>query len=391
MAPFLSLSTSLFVVNCPYFDANQCRSCHHLKVPLAEQVAIKSEALEALLAGLPVKQWLAPVGGPEYGFRNKAKMVVLGAAHQPILGLVSPSGEPVSLCDCQLYPKDMQQLLHRLELFVRQAGIPPYRVDKQKGELKFILLTRSQVRGEYMLRFVLRTTDAIVRIERELQTLLADHPQIKVVSVNLQPVHMAILEGDEEIFLSEATRLEECFNDVPLYIRPKSFFQTHPEVAAKLYQTAREWTAQLKPNAIWDLFCGVGGFGLHCASKEIALTGIEIESEAIACAKMSAKTMGLENVQFTALDSTEFASGSDAKNKPDLIIVNPPRRGIGEALCHSLSEFAPKAILYSSCNPKTLAKDLRHISGYQISKVQLFDMFPHTDHFEVLVLLERLP
>ncbi|MGL5359854.1 MAG: 23S rRNA (uracil(747)-C(5))-methyltransferase RlmC, partial [Shewanella sp.] len=328
-----------------------------------------------------------PIFGAACGFRNKAKMVALGAAHAPVLGIVSPSGEAVSLWDCLLYPADMQALLLRLERFVQQAGIPPYRVDKAKGELKFILLTRSQVRGEFMLRFVLRSKVAIPRIERELPALLAQFPQIKVVSVNLQPVHMAILEGEEEIFLSANTRLEERFNDVPLFIRPKSFFQTNPEVAAKLYQTAREWVAEFAPRSLWDLFCGVGGFGLHCAGPDIALTGIEIEAEAIACAKMSAQMMGLNQVQFMALDSTDFAKGSSAADKPDLIIVNPPRRGIGEALCHSLSEFAPKAILYSSCNPATLAKDLAQLRGYRLTKVQLFDLFPHTDHFEVLALL----
>ncbi|MCG9728507.1 23S rRNA (uracil(747)-C(5))-methyltransferase RlmC [Shewanella sp. Isolate13] len=354
---------------------------------MPEQVAAKSQVLSQLLSDFEVEQWHQPVFGPDSGFRNKAKMVVLGAAHQPILGIVTPTGEPVSLCDCNLYPADMQQLLHRLELFVRQAGIPPYNVDKVKGELKFILLTRSQIKGEYLLRFVLRSHKSIERIERELPQLLREYPQIKVVSVNIQPVHMAILEGEEELFLTEQTRLSEQFNDVPLFIRPKSFFQTHPEIAAKLYQTAREWMAELKPDTLWDLFCGVGGFGLHCASKHSALTGIEISAEAITCAKLSAEAMGLTQVSFTALDSTGFAQGCDAKDKPDVVIVNPPRRGIGESLCQSLSAFAPKAILYSSCNPHTLAKDLATIQGYRVQKVQLFDMFPHTDHFEVLVLL----
>lgn len=359
---------------------------------MAQQLAAKTQELQQLLAPFIDKassQFLPPVVGESLGFRNKAKMVALGAAHAPILGIVSPSGEAVSLCDCLLYPADMQSLLHRLERFVQQAGIAPYRVDKAKGELKFILLTRSQVRGEYLLRFVLRSHDAIARIERELPALMTEFPQIKVVSVNIQPVHMAILEGDEEIFLTETTRLEERFNDVPLFIRPKSFFQTNPEVAAKLYQTAREWVAEFAPRSLWDLFCGVGGFGLHCAAKDIPLTGIEIEAEAIACAKMSAQLMGLDKVQFMALDSTDFAKGEAAEIKPDLIIVNPPRRGIGEPLCASLSEFSPQAILYSSCNPNTLAKDLTHIRGYRLTKVQLFDLFPHTEHFEVLALLVK--
>lgn len=359
---------------------------------MAQQLAEKNQELQQLLSPFIDKtgtKFLPPVVGESSGFRNKAKMVALGAAHAPVLGIVGPNAEAVSLCDCLLYPTDMQALLHRLERFVQQAGIPPYRVDKAKGELKFILLTRSQVRGEYMLRFVMRSLDCIKRIERELPALMAEYPQIKVVSVNIQPIHMAILEGDEEIFLTENTRLEERFNNVPLFIRPKSFFQTNPQVAARLYQTAREWVAEFAPESLWDLFCGVGGFGLHCASKDIALTGIEIEAEAIACANMSAQMMGLEKVQFMALDSTEFAKGDAASDKPELIIVNPPRRGIGAALCQSLSEFSPKAILYSSCNPKTLAKDLTHIYGYRLTKVQLFDLFPHTDHFEVLAMLVK--
>ncbi|WP_028772121.1 23S rRNA (uracil(747)-C(5))-methyltransferase RlmC [Shewanella waksmanii] len=377
-------------MNCDHFNTQQCLSCRHINQPQSVQLQAKDQQLKQLLQGLTVNEWLAPVYGSQSHFRNKAKMVVLGAAHEPVLGIVSPQGEAVSLCDCQLYPEDMQQLLYRLTDFVRQAGIPPYRVDKAKGELKFILLTRSQVRGEYLLRFVLNSNNSQSRIERELPKLLAEYPQIKVVSINIQPVHMAILEGEQEIFLTDETRLEECFNEVPLYIRPKSFFQTNPEVAAKLYQTARDWVAQLQPNSLWDLFCGVGGFGLHCASKEVALTGIEIEAEAIACAKMSAAALGLTQVEFSALDSTGFATGRHAQDTPDVVIVNPPRRGIGEQLCEQLSQFAPAAILYSSCNPKTLAKDLPKLEGYQISKVQLFDMFPHTDHFEVLVLLQKV-
>ncbi|WP_372871422.1 23S rRNA (uracil(747)-C(5))-methyltransferase RlmC [Shewanella sp.] len=374
-------------MSCEYFAKGLCLSCRLMPASVEKQLNDKQHRLESLLTALPVEQYLPAISGKEFGFRNKAKMVVMGAAHQPVLGIPGPDGTPVSLSHCPLYPADMQELLVELEGFVRRAGIPPYRIDKAKGELKFILLTRSAVRGEFMLRFVLRSKEAIARIERELPALLVAFPAIKVVSVNLQPVHMARLEGDEEIFLTEATRLEEVFNGVPLFIRPKSFFQTNPEVAASLYATAANWVDELAPQSLWDLFCGVGGFGLHCASADLPVTGIEIEAEAIDCAKSSAAAMGLNNMTFSALDSTDFAKGKQAGEVPDVIIVNPPRRGIGEALCHSLSEFAPKAILYSSCNPETLAKDLALIDGYRIARVQLFDMFPHSDHFEVLCLL----
>ncbi len=375
------------LLQCQFYQQNLCRSCALLDLPLVEQVEGKQQQLQQLLRPFAVESYEPAVVGPVAAFRNKAKMVALGAAHQPILGIVSPSGEPVSLVNCPLYPTSMQQLLARLERFVQQAGIAPYRVDKAKGELKFVLLTQAQHSGEFMLRFVLRSPTAIARIERELPALLSEFPAIKLVTANIQPVHMARLEGEEEIWLYGEPRLKEVFNQVPLYIRPKSFFQTNPEVAAQLYATAKAWLAPLQLRSLWDLFCGVGGFGLHCATAEMQLTGIEIEAEAIACAKLAAAELGLTHVSFQALDSSNFAAGS--QQVPDAVIVNPPRRGLGRELCQSLAAFALQHILYSSCNPKTLADDLQHFNEYRCVKVQLFDMFPHTDHFEVLVLLTR--
>jgi 23S rRNA (uracil747-C5)-methyltransferase len=139
---------------------------------------------------------------------------------------------------------------------------------------------------------------------------------------------------------------------------------------------------------MWDLFCGVGGFGLHCATPEMALTGIEISQEAIACAERSAAQMGLKNVSFAALDSTAFATGEGSV--PELVLVNPPRRGIGAQLCDYLTKMAPPWILYSSCNAETMASDIGRLSDYRIVRVQLFDMFPHTAHYEVLTLLQRV-
>lgn len=372
-------------LHCPHFSAQRCHSCRWLDIPYEQQIQQKQQHLEQILAPYNVKTYEPVTTSPISALRNKAKMVALGAAHQPLLGIISPQGENVSLVDCPLYPDPMQQVLNYLERWIQKAGIPPYRIDKQKGELKYILLTQSQATGEFLLRFVLRSEMALLRIQANLGYLLTEFPVIKVVSANIQPIHMAVLEGEQEIFLTEATVIEEHFNHVPLKIRPKSFFQTNPFVAAQLYQTAREWTSTLDAKHIWDLFCGVGGFGLHCATPETHLTGIEIEAEAIECAKQSAQALGLKQINFQALDSSTFALRPN--NRPDLIIVNPPRRGIGPILAEKINEFAPKAILYSSCNALTLASDLKYLDKYTLEKVQLFDMFPHTAHYEVLCLL----
>lgn len=374
-------------MQCALYDAHRCRSCQWIEQPIAEQLTAKMADLQSLLADFSVNAWCAPVSGPEQGFRNKAKMVVSGSVERPLLGMLHRDGTPEDLTDCPLYPDAFAPVFAALKPFIARAGLTPYNVARKRGELKYLLLTESQLDGGMMLRFVLRSQAKLDQLRAALPWLQAQLPQLKVITANIQPVHMAIMEGEQEIFFTEQQALAESFNDVPLWIRPQSFFQTNPTVASALYATARDWVRALPVNHMWDLFCGVGGFGLHCATPEMTLTGIEIAPEAIACAKQSAAALGLEKLHFQALDSTQFATAQ--ADIPQLVLVNPPRRGIGMALCDYLSEMAPEFIIYSSCNAQTMAKDFAHLAGYRVEKVQLFDMFPHTAHYEVLTLLVR--
>ncbi|QNQ19760.1 23S rRNA (uracil(747)-C(5))-methyltransferase RlmC [Kosakonia sp. SMBL-WEM22] len=374
-------------MQCALFDAGRCRSCEWIAQPLPLQLSAKMDHLGALLAPFAVESWCEPVSGPEQGFRNKAKMVVSGSVEKPLLGMLHRDGTPEDLTACPLYPETFAPVFAALKPFIARAGLTPYNVARKRGELKYLLLTESQLDGGMMLRFVLRSEAKVEQLRAVLPTLQAQLPQLKVISVNIQPVHMAIMEGEREIFLSDQQALAEKFNGVPLAIRPQSFFQTNPAVASQLYATARDWVRQLPVNHMWDLFCGVGGFGLHCATPEMKLTGIEIAREAIACATQSARALGLHNLHFQALDSTRFATAQ--ASVPDLVLVNPPRRGIGAELCDYLSRMAPPWIIYSSCNAQTMAKDFAALADYRVARVQLFDMFPHTAHYEVLTLLIR--
>ena len=374
-------------MQCALYDADRCRSCQWIEQPVAEQLAAKMADLQTLLAAFPVAGWCAPVSGPEQGFRNKAKMVVSGSVERPLLGMLHRDGTPEDLTDCPLYPASFAPVFAALKPFIARAGLTPYNVARRRGELKYLLLTESQLDGGMMLRFVLRSDSKLAQLRAALPWLQAQLPQLKVITANIQPVHMAIMEGEQEIIFTEQQALAERFNDVPLWIRPQSFFQTNPAVASALYATARDWVRALPVDHMWDLFCGVGGFGLHCATPDMTLTGIEIAPEAIACAKQSAAELGLGKLHFQALDSTQFATAQAAT--PQLVLVNPPRRGIGKALCDYLSAMAPQYLVYSSCNAQTMAKDFAHLPGYRIEKVQLFDMFPHTAHYEVLTLLVR--
>ncbi|SBL10543.1 23S rRNA (uracil(747)-C(5))-methyltransferase RlmC [Klebsiella oxytoca] len=374
-------------MHCALYDAGRCRSCQWLELPVSQQLADKMADLRTLLADAPVAEWCAPVCGPESGFRNKAKMVVSGSVERPLLGMLHRDGAPEDLTDCPLYPQSFAPVFAALKPFIARAGLTPYNVARRRGELKYILLTESRFDGGMMLRFVLRSETKLAQLRAALPELQALLPQLQVITANIQPVHMAIMEGEREIFLTDQQALAENFNGVPLWIRPQSFFQTNPVVASRLYATARDWVRQLPVNHMWDLFCGVGGFGLHSATPEMRLTGIEIAPEAIACAKQSAAELGLNNLHFQALDSTQFATGEG--DIPDLVLVNPPRRGIGDGLCAYLSRMEPEFIIYSSCNARTMAKDIARLAGYRIERVQLFDMFTHTAHYEVLTLLVR--
>ncbi|OAQ15362.1 23S rRNA (uracil-5-)methyltransferase [Bibersteinia trehalosi Y31] len=384
-------------MRCHHFDRKDCQSCQWLDKSYPAQINDKVADLKRLISPfiLQKTQVFPPLISSASAFRNKAKMVVSGSVERPLLGILREQTDPssaVDLTDCPLYPSEFVALFPVLKDFIARAGLVPYNVAKKKGELKYILLTQSQLDKAVMIRFVLRSELKLPLIEREFADFWAKLPMNSVVSVNIQPQHAAILEGEKEIFLTERRVLAENFNGIPLFIRPQGFFQTNPMVASELYRTAQNWVAQLPIQRLWDLFCGVGGFGLHCAASlqqknpEVALTGIEISASAIASATQSAEQLGLKNVQFASLDSANFALNKQGEH-PDLIIVNPPRRGIGKSLADYLNQLAAPYLIYSSCNAQTMAKDFASLTNYQLEKVQLFDMFPHTSHYEVLTFL----
>lgn len=378
-------------MNCVEFLAGRCNSCSELAVPYTAQLAKKQQQLAELMAPFSAAELLPAVASQEQAFRSKAKMVVSGTVEHPVLGILNGQ-QPVDLSACPLYPAAFEPAFALIKVFIQRAALSPYQLEQKQGELKFILLSQSQHSGRFMLRFVLRSKNCLASIQKHLPWLQQQWPELEVCSVNLQSVHMAVLEGPEEIVLTSQELLREELNGIPLYLTPQSFFQTNTAVAAVLYATAKQWAEPLPGQKLWDLFCGVGGFGLHLASSAQGqvrdLTGIEIAPAAIASATASAFELGLTAVKFQALDAAAFATATT--DAPDLLLVNPPRRGLGKALCQSVLALQPAWLIYSSCNPATLASDLALLSQeYQLIKVQLFDMFPHTQHAEVLTLLQR--
>lgn len=384
-------------MRCHHHEAGRCGSCRLLGVGRADQVSGKERRLRELLdpLGDPLRpiEWLPAFTGAEEGFRNKAKMVVAGTVDAPTVGILGPDGAGVDLRDCGLHTAGLHAALPVLAGFITRAALTPYDVGGRRGELKHLLVTESD--DDLMVRFVLRSTESLPRIRKHLPALLADLPTIAVVSANLQPEHKAVTEGAEEVVLHGST-LTMTVNGLPLHLRPRSFFQTNTEVAAALYRQARAWVDELAPEPretgpldIWDLYCGVGGFALHLAGPGRRVTGIEVSAEAVASALTTRDELGLTGVRFLAGDAEELVVAGELGAAPDLVVVNPPRRGIGPGLAGWLERSAVAAVLYSSCNAESLARDLAGMPSLRPVRGQLLDMFPQTDHYEALVLLRR--
>lgn len=373
-------------MNCLDYQTGRCRSCSAIEVPYPAQLAAKQARAETVLAPFAPEWWPA-LASAETGFRNKAKLAVGGSIDAPTLGILDPAGQGIDLARCPLYPESMRAAFEPLRELLLAARVPPYDLRTRTGEAKYLHLFEAPGTGELMLRIVLRSREALDRIRKALPALLARCPRLRCVSANLLPQHAALLEGTEEIpLLGEGVRA--CLNDVPLHLHPGAFFQTHSALAAALYQQARAWLDAPGIHHIVDLYCGVGGFALHLAGPGREVVGVESSAQAVAGARRAAAEAGLP-ARFQCADATRWEHGLPAG--VDAVVVNPPRRGLGATLCTAIEAAAPRWILYSSCAVDTLAADLARLPGYRAIRAQVFDFFPHTAHFETLVLLQRLP
>ncbi len=380
-------------MQCDYFDAGVCRSCSLLETPYTRQLQDKDAAVRRALDGLVDEAlWHAPVASPEAGFRTKAKMVVGGSIGAPTLGILDAHGSGVDLQGCGLYPPELAVAFAPLTEFVTRAALAPYELTTRRGELKNILLTVSP-NGELMVRFVMRSTEALARLRKHLPWLQEQLPMLAVASLNVLPEHKAVVEGEREILLTTQESLPMVLDGLTLHLRPQSFFQTNTGVARALYRQARTWIAAEDPIDVWDLYCGVGGFALQALAPGRDVRGVEVSEQAVASATLTRDELvaagipGASDANFLAGDAVAYALAQP--RAPELVIVNPPRRGIGADLAAWLEHSSARTVVYSSCHAGSLARDLAAMPSLRPVEVRVMDMFPHTTHAETAVLLRR--
>lgn len=367
---------------CDYAASRWCTSCPRIDQSYTEQLAAKQARTAAVLADtIAPERWLDPVGSAVGGFRTRVKIAVGGSYSDPQLGFVDAGGQVRDIRRCPIQDSAITEVLPKLAAFITTARIHPYDIHTRRGELKYLLITATG--AGLMVRFVLRSTEAEARIRKYLSTLLTD---CAVVTLNILPDHKAVTEGPREIVLTDTPYLAMPLSTRQLTIAPQSFTQTNTEVADQLYRAVAAAADICGPESVYDLYCGVGGFALHLARPGRNITGVELSPTAIDAARQSAAGLpaGCE-VVFVADDALSWA-----RQQPpaDLVVVNPPRRGIGSDLAAYLNRTAG-TVIYSSCYPLSLARDLAELSEFQVLSAQIFDMFPHTSHVETVCVLAR--
>ncbi len=376
---------------CSYYNQKICSSCKHLEVPYETQIQHKSDQLTKLIPQLNSSILQQPVFSNTQGFRNKAKFSVTGNLEHPIIGLTGETelDQGREILACPVHHPKINELAKSLPEFIQLTKLTPYQIKTKSGELKGIIIYYSSDSDEFYLRLVVRSKESIDRIRKHASILTNRFPALSCFSVNIQPVPHAILEGEEEIFISAKNAIHHQLGKLGLSLHPQGFVQTNQAVALSLYQTAASWIRELKPKTFVELFSGQGAFSFFIQEVVEQAVGIEINPEAVKRANATALENGWTHLHFLAADAAKVKDQVQALS-PEVLLVNPPRRGLGEAV-ELMKELRPKTFIYSSCNAETLASDAQKLGSlYKISRAQMFDMFPHTEHFETLVLFELI-
>ena len=388
--------------DCPYFS--YCGGCTWQNMSYENQLIYKrkivQESIERL-AGIENCE-VEPVAESEnvLGYRNKMEFSFadnrwllpeelgnMAISKGFALGLHVPGtfDKILHIENCLLQSKTANKILLYVSDYAKKKNLQPYGIRSHKGFLRFLMLRESSYTGKIMVNIITAYED-IKSLKPLADDLMKNIPQIAGVINNINSKLAQIAVGEYEILLAGESFIQEKLAGMYFNISANSFFQTNTIQAEKLYDFVVKF-ANLKPDEIvWDLYSGTGTIGLILAKMAKKVIGFEVVESAVKDAFKNAREHKVENIDFIAGDLLHKLQ--NAAHKPDVLITDPPRSGMHEKVTHYINEIQPKRIVYVSCNPTTLARDLKILSlNYLIEKIQPVDMFPQTYHIETVVKL----
>ncbi|SFJ34598.1 23S rRNA (uracil(1939)-C(5))-methyltransferase RlmD [Brevibacillus centrosporus] len=384
-------SKSRTVPPCPVYE--ECGGCSLQHMDYQAQLASKKEiVIESLrkyarLDNPPVADTIG-MDNP-WGYRNKAQFQVGKQDGKLIAGLYQTgSHNLVNLEGCQVQHDATSQIVQAAKQILEELGIAVYDERKRTGVIRTIVARVAFGTGETQLTLVTATPD-IPRVKELILELRTRLPQLVGITQNVNAQKTSLVFGDKTISLWGKPTIAEKLGDLSFALSARAFFQLNPEQTKKLYDQVKDAARLTGKELVLDLYCGTGTIGLWLAPYAREVRGIELIPEAVDDAKRNAEHNQIDNASFH-VGRAEQLMPKWAKQgvRPDVVVVDPPRTGLDDALIHSLLDVTPARIVYVSCNPSTLAKDIAKLqTKYKLVSVQPVDMFPHTSHVEAVSLL----
>lgn len=360
------------------------------------QLAFKEEQVKRVMnkiAHMPEVPVLATIGMEEpYAYRNKAQIPVRKMNDQLATGFYRKnSHELLPIEDYFIQDPEIDKAILFVRDILQRFKIKPYNEEENTGFLRHIIIRRGHYSHEMMVILVTRTAK-FFQGNRIAEAIQSELPEVVSVIQNVNSEKTNVIMGKEDILLAGKETIEDQLLGKTYRISPQSFYQVNTKQAEKLYQTAIDF-AQLKADdVVIDAYCGIGTIGLSFAENVKHVYGVEVVPQAIEDAQYNAKINGAENVTYQIGKAEKVMKQWEQLGiQPDVVFVDPPRKGLAEEFIQASAELSPDRIIYISCNPATLARDLERYGelGYQAQKVQPVDLFPQTYHIEAVVLLSK--
>ena len=368
----------------------RCGSCQLLDLPYNRQLLIKQSKVKRLLSRYKKPEKIVGMKNP-YHYRNKVQAAFGVSRGRIISGVYQSSSHKIVSADgCLLEDKKADEIIADIRKMCPNFKIKAYDEKSETGQLRHVLVRRGFETGEIMVVLVtareeLRSANSFVN------ELLRRHPDITTVVQNINGGFTSLVLGERQKILFGKGYIEDVLCGLKFRISPKSFYQVNPVQTKVLYNKAIGYADLSGEETVFDAYCGIGTIGLCAASHAKRVVGVELNKTAVSDAKRNAELNGITNAEFYAADAGLFMENA-AQNgqRPDVVIMDPPRAGSSIKFLKSLLKTAPEKIVYISCNPETMARDLAFLTeDYAVDKLCPVDMFPHTEHIECVCLLKR--
>lgn len=378
--------------------AGKCGGCSLQHLAYERQLKYKQDKVKNCLeriGGFKEEIPLEPIIGMEepYYYRNKAQFPI-GRNKEGRVVIGFYAGGTHSIMDtshCCIQAKENDGIIERIRVFLEDYRISTYKEESQEGLVRHILTRAGFITGEIMVCIVING-DALPHKEKLIESL-AQIPGMTSISLNINKAKTNVILGDKIITLWGQPYITDFIGDIKYRISPLSFYQVNPVQTKILYETALDFADLKGGETVWDLYCGIGTISLFLAGRAKQVYGVEIIPQAIEDARENAKINHIKNAEFFVGAAEEIlpAKYKEENIHADVIVVDPPRKGCEESLLNTIVQMAPRKVVYVSCDPATLARDLRFLCdrGYEVKKVQAVDQFPHSVHIECCCLLER--